>query len=301
MASGTRPGYTTRAKDLRAAPPYIALAYIEAALFTSLVLLGLSVDGGRVTSREAACSDGERTAGSPRRAHDDLSVCGAPAAPAGCEAVVICERYLLAVAFVLIMPASCGVNMSSNPTSSASRPRCTSPMPSCAVTRQPPDEALFRATRPSLGIATVLTPFISDGCAPRRSIAGCASSPGFTWGRTYRVTFLAAPSAARSSASGPRRIPIVHRHNSAPRRGRDPSTHLSHRDGSSRRSGTTSWMKRSRLAMSLNARGKCLTPTSTSVSISRMTSVGLGPRMGTLPGSSRGNTWARTWPDHPAG
>ncbi len=50
---------------------------------------------------------GERTAGSPLRADDDLSVCGGAGRGwlSGAAVALICKRYLLVMALVLIMPA----------------------------------------------------------------------------------------------------------------------------------------------------------------------------------------------------
>ena len=151
MVSNTRPGYTTRAKEFASSHPYTAWACTEAVLLTALILLGLSVDGGRVTSQEAALF--RWVNGLPEALDVPMTIfqfAGVLAAGSVRPSLLICKRYRLAVALVLIMPAKLWSEHVIKSTSSGAAQGLTSPMPSCAVTCQPPDSALCRDTRPCL-------------------------------------------------------------------------------------------------------------------------------------------------------
>lgn len=164
MASGTRPAYTTRAKEFASAHPYIALACSEAVLLTALILLGLSVDGGRVTSHEAALF--RWVNGWPEALYVPMTIIqfsGVLAAPAVCAAVaLIFKRYRLAVALVLIMPAKLWSEHLIKANFQRERPKVYIP------------DAILRGDVPASGLsfvsghativfamATLLTPFIS--------------------------------------------------------------------------------------------------------------------------------------------
>lgn len=164
MVSNTRPGYTTRAKEFASSHPYTALACTEAVLLTALILLGLSVDGGRVTSQEAALF--RWVNGLPEALYVPMTIfqfAGVLAAPAVCAAVaLICKRYRLAVALVLIMPAKLWSEHVIKSNFQRERPKVY--IPDAILRGDVPASGLsFVSGHATIvfGIATVLTPFIS--------------------------------------------------------------------------------------------------------------------------------------------
>ena len=145
--------------------PYLALACSEAVLLAALVLLGVSVDGGRVTSREAALF--RFVNGLPDALMVPMTIfqfAGVLAAPAVCAAVVLLfKRYRLALVLVLIMPAKLWSEDVIKSHFQRQRPKVYIPY------------AILRGDVPASGlsfvsghativfaIATVLTPFISS-------------------------------------------------------------------------------------------------------------------------------------------
>jgi undecaprenyl-diphosphatase len=153
-----------RIKDFVSARPYTSLACSEAVLLTALILLGVSVDGGRVTSHEAALF--RFVNGLPDALTVPMTIfqyAGVLAVPAVCAAVALLfRRYRLAVALVLIMPAKLWSEDVIKSHFQRERPKVYIP------------DAILRGDVPASGlsfvsghaiivfaIATVLTPFIS--------------------------------------------------------------------------------------------------------------------------------------------
>jgi len=153
-----------RVKELVSAHPYLVLACSEAVLLTALILLGVSVDGGRVTSREAALF--RSVNGLPYSLYVPMTLfqyAGVLAAPAVCAAgALILKRYRLAVLLVLIMPTKLWSEDVIKSHFQRERPKVYIP------------DAILRGDVPASGlsfvsghativfaIATVLTPFIS--------------------------------------------------------------------------------------------------------------------------------------------
>ena len=155
----------SRTKDLLSGRPYIALACSEAVLLTVLLVLGVSVDGGRVTSSETALF--RFVNGLPEALYVPMTIfqyAGVLAAPAVCAAVALIffKRYRLALALVLIMPAKLWSEDLIKSHFQRQRPKVYIP------------DAILRGDVPASGlsfvsghativfaIATVLTPFIS--------------------------------------------------------------------------------------------------------------------------------------------
>lgn len=164
MAASTRSGLTQRAKDVVAAHPYSALACCEVVLLTALVLLGISVDGGRVTGHEASLF--RWINGWPEALYVPMTIvqfAGVLAAPAVCAALALLfRRYWLAVLLVLIMPAKLWSEHLIKDNFQRERPKVYIP------------DAILRGDVPSSGLsfvsghativfalATFLTPFLS--------------------------------------------------------------------------------------------------------------------------------------------
>ena len=153
-------------KQFVSARPYLALACTEAVLLTALILLGISVDGGRVTSREAALF--RRVNGLPDALYVPMTIfqyAGVLAAPAICAAVALLfKRYRLALVLVLIMPAKLWSEDVIKSHFQRQRPKVYIPD---AILRGdvPASELSFVSGHATtvFAIATVLTPFISRG------------------------------------------------------------------------------------------------------------------------------------------
>jgi len=152
------------AREFVTAHPYIVLACSEAVLLTALILLGVSVDGGRVTSREEALF--RSVNGLPDSLYAPMTIfqyAGVLAAPAVCAAgALIFKRYRLAFMLVLIMPAKLWSEDVIKSHFQRERPKVYIP------------DAILRGDVPASGLsfvsghativfatATVLTPFIS--------------------------------------------------------------------------------------------------------------------------------------------
>ena len=160
MAGTTRP----RAKEFVTAHPYTALACSEAVLLTALVILGVSVDGGRVTSHEADLF--RFVNGLPEALYVPMTIfqyAGVLAAPAVCAAVaLIFKRYRLAVLLVLIMPAKLWSEDVIKSHFQRERPKVY--IPDAILRGDVPASGLSFVSGHAVivfGIATVLTPFIS--------------------------------------------------------------------------------------------------------------------------------------------
>ena len=154
----------TRAKGFVVAHPYIVLAGSEVVLLTALLLLGASVDGGRVTSREAALF--RFVNGLPEALYVPMTIfqySGVLAAPAVCAAgALLFRRYRLAFLLALIMPAKLWSEDIIKSNFHRERPKVYIP------------DAILRGDVPASGLsfvsghativfalATLLTPFVS--------------------------------------------------------------------------------------------------------------------------------------------
>jgi undecaprenyl-diphosphatase len=164
MADSTRPGHIAQAEDFVSAHPYVALACCEAVLLTALILLGISIDGGRVTGHEASLF--RWVNGWPEALYVPMTIfqfAGVLAAPAVCAALaLLCKRYWLAVLLILIMPAKLWSEHLIKANFQRERPKVYIP------------DAILRGDVPSSGLsfvsghativfalATFLTPFLS--------------------------------------------------------------------------------------------------------------------------------------------
>ena len=146
------------------AHPYVVLACSEALLLTALILLGVSVDGGRVTSSEASLF--RSVNGWPEALYVPMTIfqfAGVLAAPAVCAAVaLILKRYRLAVLLLLIMPAKLWSEDVIKSNFQRERPKVY--IPDAILRGDVPASGLSFVSGHAVivfGIATVLTPFIS--------------------------------------------------------------------------------------------------------------------------------------------
>ncbi|HEX4820094.1 MAG TPA: phosphatase PAP2 family protein [Acidimicrobiales bacterium] len=153
-----------RAKEVVSARPYTVLVCTEAVLLTALVLLGLSVDGGRVTSREASLF--RSINGLPEALYVPMTIfqyAGVLAAPAVVAAVaLILKRFRLAVLLVLLMPAKLWSEDIIKANFQRERPKIY--IPDAILRGDVPASGLSFVSGHAIivfGIATVLTPFIS--------------------------------------------------------------------------------------------------------------------------------------------
>ena len=133
-------------------------------MLTVLVLLGVSVDGGRVTSREASLF--RLVNGLPEALYVPMTIfqfAGVLAAPAVCAAVALLfKRYRLAVLLVLIMPAKLWSEDVIKSNFQRERPKVY--IPDAILRGDVPASGLSFVSGHAVivfGIATVLTPFIS--------------------------------------------------------------------------------------------------------------------------------------------